>query len=256
MSANTTELILGDKGVMRRTITEAPVANVEQILAEAAATVPNDIPSVFTSPHDTAVHMRSTRQRIVLYFMMKQIRFNTIWRPYGEGSKKVFPFGQKGAEADFGATFEWEPYGIERYPKKPGEAPTTKAGDMFVYFIFTTIKQGTAWTAGENYLVATRKGDKKLYRLPLHNIFEDARICMGDSFTLQGRTLKERFDNAFGHFNKSAWNTHIAEAAEKMQALFSFDLKGKQVPAPEDWNKYCNAVSNANYSDLPGLIIP
>lgn len=244
---------------MRRTLpTETPVTNTMEILAEAAATVPTDLPALFRAPEPHSglrVHMRATRTRIILYCMLRRLVLNTVWRPYGEGSKKVYPFGAKQAESDYGATYDWNPYGYERYPKKQGEKLETKAGDMFVYFIFTTDKDGSGWKAGWNYLVATRKGDKKFYRLPLNNIFEDARICMGDTYALQGATLLERFENALKFFEAAPWNTHIGTIHEHMQALFSFNLKGEQIPIPEDWHTRCQAVSNSIYSDLPKLII-
>lgn len=257
MSA-TVEYVLAKDGVKKRHIEETSVSNINDLISEAAAGVPTDLPSVMKGPepHGTRVHMRATRNRIVLYCMLLRIRLDSIWRPYGAESKKVYPFGAKSADTDFGATFEWRPFGFDRYPKKAGDKPECKAGDMFVYFIFTTTKEGQAWKTGDNYLIATRMGDKKFYRLPLHNIFDDGRICMGDSYTVQGATLHERFNNALAHFEASPWNTHIAQAHENTQALFSFSLKGEQLPIPDDWHKQCTAVNNTIYADLPSLLIP
>lgn len=256
MSA-TTEIILTKDGAVRRQVTDTPITNINEIIAESAATVPMDLPSMFRSPapHNTRVHMRSTRTRITLFCMLQRLVMSSTWRPYGEGAKKVYPFGSKVNENDFGATYEWFPYGYERYPKKAGDKPTTKEGDMFVYLIITSNKTGLTWGIGDNYLIATRKGDKKLYKLPLHNIYGDGRICMGDGYQLVGGTLDERFNNALKYFESSPWNNHLEVAHEHMQALFSFDLKGNQVPPPEDWHKHCEAVSNDVYSDLPNLII-
>jgi hypothetical protein len=254
MSAKT-ELILTKEGIVKRTITDAPVGNVNEILAQAASSVPTDIPSIFASQHGTRVHMRSTRSRITLFCMLKHLVLNTVWRPYGADSKKVFPFGARQQEGDFGATYTWNPYGHERYPKKAGEVPATKEGDMFLYYIFTTVKDGATWKAGENYLIATRKGDKKFYRLPLHNLYEDGRICMGNGYVLEGATLQQRFDNSLKYFEAAPWNTDISAPAEKIQQLFSFSLKGEQLEIPANWHEHSFPVANANFSDLPNLII-
>lgn len=255
MSANKTDFILTKEGVVKRTISEQLVGNVNEYLAEAASSVPTDIPSVFSSPHGTRVHMRSSRARITLYCLLKYLELNTVWRPFGENAKRVFPFGARQQEGDFGATYQWKPYGHERYPQKPGDAPTTKEGDMFLYYIFSTVKDGATWKAGETYLIATRKGDKRFWRLPLHNLYEDGRICMGSGYALQGATLQERFNNSMKHFEAAPWNTDISAPAERIQALFSFDLKGKQLEIPANWHEQSYAVANSNYSDLPSLII-
>jgi hypothetical protein len=260
---NTTEIILGADGFYRRTSQHVLVGKVEDILAEAASSVPTDIPSLFAGPHKTRVHMRATRTRVTLFCGLRHLALNTIWRPYGEGSKQVYPHGAKQEANDFGATYIWLPPGHERYYNsegKPadGEPPKPKDGDMFLFYIATLNKTGAQWGASDVYLIATRKGDKKFYRLPLNNLYEDGRVCMGSGYFLEGKTLSDQFAGSLKHFESSPWNTDLANHSrpENARAMFSFDLKGKQKTVDGDWAKYCQAVNNGNYADLPGLIIP
>lgn len=233
------EIILTENGMMRRIIQELPIGNAEAILAEAASGVGIDMPSIFGTADKTIAHMRVTRNLVTVYAMQRGLNMNTVWRPYAD-SKLCYPHGFKDGPADFGATYYW-----------------TKPESMALFIIQQFKYIGGAWAAGETYLIATRKGDGAYYRLPMTNIYEEARVCMG-AWKLEGKTFQQWYDHAVKHLANSPWNCDLRDQSrtEDMQAIFSFKLDGTQAPVPEDWHKHCKKVNHAAYSEFKGMLIP
>ena len=93
------------------------------------------------------------------------------------------------------------------------------------------------------YLIAY-SADKRAWRLPLPNIFEDGAMCMG-SFNGSGSTAAEAFGKAIAQLDASEWNSDLMQGRQEMaQKLFRFDPKDNQnVPFEGDWTALCEKIA-------------
>jgi hypothetical protein len=89
--------------------------------------------------------------------------------------------------------------------------------------------------------------EKRCYRLPLGNLYENANICLGE-FTFNPVSAQAQFNAAFEQFNKSVWNDDLANSgdAEKTRSLFRFKPKDdgfEQLPSTAKWQESCKIIA-------------
>lgn len=90
------------------------------------------------------------------------------------------------------------------------------------------------------------------FRFVLPNIFEDGRLCMGNSYSNTQANLLDLLPAALAHFRASAWNTDLLPASlTDTHKLFRFDPTSFQsVPCMGDWWAACKRVSRTEYDML------
>jgi hypothetical protein len=83
--------------------------------------------------------------------------------------------------------------------------------------------------ARQQWLIAYDK-EKRAYRLPLPNVFDDCSICMGE-YTSWGDSMIESFSCAYTQFKKSSWNADLLDAARaaKSKYMFRFKVAGENI---------------------------
>lgn len=98
---------------------------------------------------------------------------------------------------------------------------------------------------GYVYLFAmTRDGIS--WRLPLGNIYDDCRICMGDENFI-APTHRQCVQMILNQFTNSTWNSDLWTSRNRTQAMFRFrplDQGFEQLPPPNDWTSQCSRVGN------------
>ncbi len=118
---------------------------------------------------------------------------------------------------------------------------------MRLYFIANFIQM----KADVQFLVAVDKAGRN-YRLPLSNLYEDARICHGE-YTAGGTTPIDLLSKAWLQFHKSRWNSHLTEKAKDIEAnsqkLFRFKPLEKdgfeQLKPDEPWESLSTKVATS-----------
>lgn len=124
--------------------------------------------------------------------------------------------------------------------------------DMELRFASVCEQAGGHWKMGECYLFARKTGRPGFLRLPLPNLFDDGRVCMGDLVvgTVRGETVSECFAAAALSFRTTRWNSDIAPDQGRTRALFRWRPDRSPVPPPADWERYCYTVSRTEMEEL------
>lgn len=134
--------------------------------------------------------------------------------------------------------------------------------NMKLYLMVSVAPTGSRLYVVNTFLFAMDK-DKRVYRLPTSNVYEDCRVCMGD-FDSTSDTHVDCISKAVTQFRTSDWNADLAHrggstSMEWAMKLFRFkplEPEGFEQQAPtEDWTKLCTKISNefinANFSNIP-----
>ncbi len=105
------------------------------------------------------------------------------------------------------------------------------------------------------WLIAYDK-EKRAYKLPISNVYDDCAICMG-KFEGTAPTASEAFGMALKQFNASDWNADLAGGTGNSDSLFRFKTKKDETEtlAPsEHWTKLCTVISTPMSMMLGGLL--
>lgn len=108
-------------------------------------------------------------------------------------------------------------------------------GDMQLIFI-VKMGNGCQIEKGQHWLLARDK-EGRTYRLPLGNVYDDGRICLGD-FPLNYNTAHEAMIAAWEQLRNSQWNSDLVQENDKHQDLFRYLPKNEgfiQQPPTADW---------------------
>lgn len=163
------------------------------------------------------------------------LSIHTFYRPVKDINDKVIlvpVFQQPGAEMNF----RWEP-----------------PGSMKLYVICfwesTFIINGAA---PKIYLVAKDTTTRKTFLLPLPNLYEDARICLGNELEdFIGKSGVDQLGLAIAKLQTAKWNTDLLRSVHhEVESLFRFDPDGKQLPPAAPWTTACRAVNHHAYQYL------
>ena len=125
-------------------------------------------------------------------------------------------------------SLDWEPNGL---PIKMGT-------------VIQAAPNGATWQFHNQWFFAF-DNERRCYRLPLPNIYEDCHICTGQ-FTGVGATLQELAERTMTQFATSNWSKDLLGKLEDTQRLFRWKPNGEgfQVLMPElDWTELCQKVS-------------
>lgn len=104
------------------------------------------------------------------------------------------------------------------------------------------------------YLAATSSSNR-VYRLPLGNIYDTGKVCMGQ-FERSHGTLVEALQAAFDQFTASPWNSDLVKSTEKINKFFRFKAANdgfETLPVDGQWNNLCERISSP---ELDFLCLP
>lgn len=190
-------------------------------------------------------HMAVSQEAISLAQEVRSLNIHTYFRPMTDVDEKVIlvPVFLPHAAAEM---------------KLSWPVPTS----MFrVYFVGAWLLSGGLLLVGQMpnfYLIAV--SGKYTYLLPLPNIHDEGRICMGDDIKALNlkKDLPEQFDQALGIFNNSKWNADLLDADVQRwsKRMFRFDPKEKPLPVDGKWEEMVTRVNSTAYAFLVKLPPP
>jgi hypothetical protein len=129
------------------------------------------------------------------------------------------------------------------------------SGKVKLWFLVNTIQRHDGlFYNGECYLAASSVTNR-IYRIPLANIYDEGRICMG-VYTAINPSLQEALSMALTQFLASPWNSDLHRPAEKSDAFFRFKVSNdgyETLPVVGQWSNLCERIS---VPQLDALILP
>lgn len=104
----------------------------------------------------------------------------------------------------------------------------------------------------EVILVAAKPDfDGALYRVPLPNIYDNGRVCMGREYEFPREEPHTVFENHLKHIIDSRWNTDLQPDMSRCEAVFRWDDQDNQIqPTADEFLGKCYRVMNNELSKL------
>jgi hypothetical protein len=238
--SNTKEILLSDDGrVFRREIVQREVvmdeAAVFAAMKEGQKTKIRDALLVGKMPTGLCIVCdKTTTIQTYATIPLKFVRFNTGFRMVGD---VVVPVFEKPTSSTPRFNVDWD-------------LDKACAGKVRLWFLVKT--KSDAGNPNhyiyECYLAATSTSNKT-YRIPLSNVYDDCKVCMGD-YNTEHPTLQQALDAALEQFLTSPWNADLRKSSEKSDAFFRFKPENagfETLPVVGQWNNLCERV------ELPAL---
>lgn len=103
------------------------------------------------------------------------------------------------------------------------------------------------WKLKDTYLFATSPTYTGTWRLPLPNVYEDSRVCMGPTAPTFNNTLQGLVEAARAHFDEASWNTDLLHnQANNASRLFRLNTNPHTPPlsATLYWDNLCSRVNH------------
>lgn len=118
---------------------------------------------------------------------------------------------------------------------------------MPVYFVMS--ENIGNHTVEQAWLFAGAPGN--FYRLPLANIFDDGRICMGRDPVPRANNSLDNIRNWLQRFASAQWNADLWHGTDQTFVMFRFqpqEARFIQQPVTGDWRTLCTALPNTQDS--------
>lgn len=120
------------------------------------------------------------------------------------------------------------------------------AGDIRLFITQHTVPDPAGNHAvGNTYLFAVDKRGN-YWKLPLPNLYDDCRVCMGSNGIAYGANAQELFLQLIMNFEESRWNADLWKTVEQTQNLFRFEPKNEgfvTLPPTASWTQLSVKVS-------------
>lgn len=242
--SNTSELLLSNDGrIFRRDIAQREVAiNEEAVFAamkEGRTLKIRDALLVGKMP--TGLCIIQDKTEVIQVFAtvpLKFVRFNTGFKMVGDVVMPVFEKPTASSLPRFNVDWDLD---------------KACAGKVRLWLLVQTKHSfgNRSHYVGECYLAAT-SNTNKTYRIPLSNVYDECKICMGD-FNRDHPTLQQTVDAALEQFLTSPWNSDLKKSSEKSDAFFRFKPENagfETLPIVGQWNNLCERVEHPGALDF------
>lgn len=200
------------------------VPELGKLFAEAA---PTSCPNIFGD----ATHLQIYRNRYYVVQRLDQLRISTHFSVDHENPEECFPVFVPTQDSLL-MTRSWTPPDNMR---------------LFLGFVCAPPRTSASWAMEETYLFATSPDYTGTWRLPLPNVYEDSRVCMGATAPTLCGTLQGLVESARAHFDEASWNTDLLHGqAPSASRLFRFNTN-PGAPAREatkQWDILCHRVNH------------
>ena len=229
MATRRVEYAFTKEGTVKRDITETPLNITDELIATVAATVPHKVPNVFEIPKWGLVDLTTTTGTVHYYTVnIAKIPMTTRFRLIKDEGVLVPNFS---SDTDPVMQMEWQ----------VGVVP-----DMRLQ-IQVHVANGRSINA---YMFARdKKGN--CFKLPLANVFDDCRLCLGE-YDTYGENHQQIVAKMLEQFEKAQWQRDLWSAPEKTHRFFRWkplEKKGFEVLPPvlngSPWTSLCDKVSIA-----------
>lgn len=224
---NKTEYVIAEDGFLyRRIITEGQVEVTDNTIGMIAATANRKVRQVFPLEGHGEVNGVFVEGWSWWTVPMKKVTLRAPFRLVQENVVPVF-----NSTTDPILTIDWVP------PMTLSMVVQERAADH---------------TRGNAYLFAGTPPD--VYRLPLANIFEDCKCCMGDQVNPRCRSSVECVNNTLRVFAEARWNADLWSNTESTFKMFRFKPENEgfvQVAIAEtDWRRLCDRCVGDQWHNL------
>ena len=182
---------------------------------------------VFPNFYDGWTIIFPPREEPISFTRLKTLTLQTTYSEAIEGNKRyIFPtFGNTLSSASVKASMKlsWNP-----------------PDDMYLILLYHSKSR-------LSYLSALSTVTKKLYRLPLSNLYEDGKLCLGRAASAalsatsgcieQSRVMIKQFESG-------EWNTDLSPNLTFTKAIMQFSLDGESLVVRKDWYSILSTMSN------------
>jgi hypothetical protein len=247
---NYTEVLLGEDGrVFRRVVQQREVVVDENAVFSAVkesqmARIPN---AMIVGKSIAGLSIKEEPSRVIIYATVSLpfVRFNTSFKTLEDGQVVVPVFEKPNPSSSTPRfTVDWD-------------VAVACQGKVRLWLLVEVIKTKEPLFETSTCWLAATSSSGHIYRIPLSNVYDDCKICMGDTWGgRQQPTLQQSLDEALNQFLNSPWNSDLSKSREKSDAFFRFKPENegfKTLPTTQQWNNLCERVS---YPALDVLCIP
>lgn len=222
---NTTEIIIRENGTIAERVVQERTLKVQKaVLEELSAYVTREVRNAFDVPNLGHAHANVSKDSTVWSVRLDRVPLNTC---FGMVGGVLVP---KFESAEMQMPLEW---------KVPEE--------VRLVFVTETKFQGPKTVVQANWLFAFNDVGNA-YRLPLPNLYDDCKLCMG-TFTTAHNSAQECLVASLEQFRKSEWNSDLMPSIEDAQRFFRFKPTNETFDTlsidAEIWTDLCEKVSTS-----------
>lgn len=194
-------------------------------------------------PGHGLIHMVHQQSENAVHFSvpLETINFRTTFKPItaDEGYKdQLFPtFAHKDSNEPI-MEIEWN----------RADAMAKQEATMRIRFhvIVKPVSGADMWVAADHYLYAF-DGRGVAYRLPLANLYNTCRVCMGE-YNSKAPSALETLQKALAQFRIAPWNSDLFESGHNIWEFVRFKALEKGFhtqPIIKPWTTYCTKLATA-----------
>lgn len=206
------------------------VANPERILADASSSQSFKVKKAFQAS-GLDVDLSIKRNQTLAYCTLKKLPLATRFAVQNGHYVPVFVGNDS---ATFMLNISWVP-------------PT----DMRIKFGFDiALDEDNRLRVNQAFLFATSTARQGYFKLPLPNLYDDGKICIGEAgLNARGDTIQELFEKQLRLLEVSTWNNDLISGADYASRVFQFTLDNCQtIQLP--WVDYCRLVSRPELTEI------
>lgn len=211
-----TEILLREGRFIRRQMHEEDLGSQEHILSLLAQDTRVMLKNVFVF-NDRPVHILASTNSLAMVTEITSLPFKTYFEPSADDPCNMLE-----------PCFHPAPGSIQI--DDPWIVPADFGKPLFVVsFARDAYSPTHRFVVAHAYLFLLR--NKELFRLIYPNVFDDGRICMGNTWDMDRTPAKDVFSNfihAYNSFQTSAMNDHLTR--DITYTLFRRNLKGWVYP--------------------------
>lgn len=238
------DYVIRRNGWWRRTESFQYVGEEIEAVKQLAMRVPKVISNVIQGKHQSV-----SRTGVTLTSRLLKLPLHTFFAPMTGTDEKVVmvPVFVKENNRCAEMTMEWS-------------VPDTMRLYFLSRWVFHTpdaIVESVAGIMPLFYLAAVDIAQHRVHCLPLPNVYDDGKVCMGDSLGEFNLTwnIFEQHDYCLNAFLKSRWSADLLHdrSRQNSKRLFRFNSKGQCMPPEMAWPTICIVVNHEAYSFLVKL---
>ena len=235
-------IMLTPDGLARVAVKVDRVGDIDPFIRQLAADTPVVVPRAFVLG-DKPVHMAVSQRNLTLFTRLDHFNITTTYATHSRGV--VTPAFAAPTPGAVTLTCKWV-------------APANMAL-WFVALFDVNATPRCVYSRSSLAVACTEERHKGVFRLPLPNIYENGRLCLGrnEPATVQpdaSDPMFTVFERAAGVFNRSSWNSdllHTANAPARART-FQFSLANNEsVNVDPAWPTFFDRISNTDFNNLP-----
>lgn len=209
--------IITDTGIVRLTFTD--LGPVDQLATQIAGTTATLIPNVFNDATGIAYKQNTAHLSVKL----NELKFNTTFEMV---DGLLVPTFGAGSEA------------------LPLSLVWATPADMDLRLGVQLEKSGNRYVFLYAFLVAKAADQGGFFKLPVPNVYEDSRVCMGNEYSCPTGSLDASREHARAHFMAAPWNTDLLTNNREARSLFRWSSDSSQRQPDAHWTTLSRRVSH------------